>query len=296
MQKTLQREVNLSGVGLFSGISARLKICPAPLGHGIVFERTDLPGRPKIPARLAFARESLRSTSLASEHATVTLVEHLLSALSAFEIDHALIQTDGHEIPIFDGSSRNFAELIDEAGVIGLGLAKAYLAPQRPVFWSQGEVHLVALPHETFRISYTLHYPHSPLIRSQFYSCCVEKGHYRREISPCRTFALYEEIELLLEKGLLRGGGPESGVVFRGDQIVNPEGIRFPDEPVRHKILDLIGDLSLLGRPLKAHIIAIRSGHASNVAFAKVLEEEILQQTRESCKSGEISFLGENYG
>lgn len=271
MQKTLLREAALSGMGLFTGEKVKLRILPVPAGTGILFRRTDLPGSPEIPARLENVREAPRCTRLATEKASVLMVEHLLSALYSYGVDNAAIEIEGPEIPAGDGSARVFVDLIEQSGLKSLEFPKASIRVSQPLYWSEGDVHLIALPCPDFRLSYTMHYPQSPLLRSQYYAFSMNSDRYKSEIAPCRTFSLYEEIVPLIEKGLIKGGGLENALVIKGGEILNPEGARFPDEMVRHKVLDLIGDLSLVGAPLCAHIIAVRSGHSSNVAFAKTL-------------------------
>lgn len=271
MQKTIKREVFASGIGLFTGETVTVKIVPAPNNYGIVFQRMDLPGKPEIPAQLSFVREAPRCTRLAMSKASIHMVEHLLSALCALGVDNAKIEVEGPEILAADGSAKLFVDLIEQAGLEVQKAPRQYLKITEPLYWSEGEVHLVALPSEEFRISYTLHYPHSPLLRSQFYTFSLTPERFIHEIASCRTFSLYEEILPFIERGMIKGGGLENALVIKNDQILNPEGARFPDEMVRHKILDLIGDLSLLGSRIKGHIISVRSGHASNVAFAKIL-------------------------
>lgn len=273
MQKTLQGETHVSGVGLFTGEKVFLKICPAPSNSGIVFQRVDLPGKPEIPALVSFVHKAPRCTKLATERGSVSMVEHLLSALYALGVDNARIEVEGPELPAADGSSQLFVELIEKTGLQIQEAPRKYLQISKPVFWSEGDVHLIALPANEFRLSYTMHYPHSPLLRSQYYSFVLHPLRYKVEIAPCRTFSLYEEILPFIEKGIVKGGGLENALVIQGGKILNPEGARFEDEMVRHKILDLIGDLALIGAPLLAHVIAIRSGHSSNVTFAKTLLE-----------------------
>ncbi len=199
------------------------------------------------------------------------MVEHLLAALSAYEIDNVRIEVKGPEIPACDGSSKAFVQMLDEAGTVLQGEPREVLEVEEPIFWSDKGIHLVALPSSEFRISYTLHYPQSKLIGSQFYTFQVGQSGFRDEIAPCRTFALYEEISPLIEKGFIRGGRLDNAVIVKGDTVLNPEGLRFANEMVRHKILDLIGDLKLIGKTLKAHIISICSGHTSNIALAERL-------------------------
>ncbi len=271
MQKTIEREASASGIGLFTGEKVSLKIVPAPPNSGIVFQRVDLPGKPEIPARLSFVREAPRCTRLAFEKASIHMVEHLLSALGAMGVDNVRIEVEGPEILAADGSAKLFVELIEEAGLKNQKAKRPYLKISNPIYWSEGDVHLIALPANEYRISYTLHYPQSPLLRSQYYTVSLSPDRFKEEIAPSRTFSLYEEILPFIEKGMIKGGGLENALVIKGDQIMNPEGARFSDEMVRHKILDLIGDLSLIGAPILGHIISVRSGHSSNIAFAKMI-------------------------
>jgi UDP-3-O-[3-hydroxymyristoyl] N-acetylglucosamine deacetylase len=271
MQQTIESEVIASGVGLFTGEQVSLKILPAPPNTGIVFQRVDLEGKPEIPARLVFVRDAPRCTRLVKHKASILMVEHLLSALGGVGIDNARVEVQGPEILAGDGSAKLFVELIERAGIVQQDAPRRAIKILKPIHWSEGEVHLIALPAEEFRISYTMHYPQSPLLRSQFYTISLDPIRFKEEIASCRTFSLYEEILPFIEKGLIKGGGLENALVIKGDRIMNPEGARFSDEMVRHKILDLIGDLSLLGAPILGHIISVRSGHASNIAFAKMI-------------------------
>lgn len=268
MQKTVRTEVSASGLGLFTGEKVSLKIRPAPPDSGIVFQRVDLPGKPEIPARLSFVREAPRCTRLATEKASIHMVEHLLSALSGMEIDNAKIEVDGPEILAADGSAQLFVDLLQTAGLEEQGVPVRCLKISKPLYWSEGDIHLVALPADEFRLSYTLHYPQSSLIGSQYYTISLSPERFKKEIAPCRTFSLYEEILPFIEKGIIKGGGLENALVIKGEEIMNPGGARFPDEAVRHKVLDLAGDFALIG-PILGHIISIRSGHLSNIAFAK---------------------------
>lgn len=274
-QKTVQKEIKVSGIGLFTGEKVSLKIVPAPEDTGIVFQRIDLLLKPIIPAKLSFVREAPRCTRLANEKVSIHMVEHLLSALSAMGIDNAKIEVEGPEIPAADGSAKLFVDLIEMAGIRELKAPRIFKKIKEPIYWSEGEVHLIALPSNEFRVSYTMHYPHSPLLRSQYYTVLMSPQRFKDEIAPCRTFSLYEEILPFIEKGIIKGGGLENALVIKGDQILNPEGARFCDEMVRHKILDLLGDLSLIGSPFLGHIISVRSGHSSNVAFAKLIANKL---------------------
>lgn len=283
MQCTLRDEIELTGTGIFTGAQTSVRLYPALPNTGIVFQREDLPDSPLIPANFEFVQESFRCTTLACNGASVMLVEHLLSALYAFGVDNVKIGVRGPEVPGLDGSARCFIEALDRVGLVYQDVERKEIALDRPVFWSRGEIHLVALPSPEFRLSYTMHYPQSSFLKSQYYSFSLDVDRYRSEIAPCRTFSLYEEILPLVEKGLIRGGGLDSAVVIRGAEVLNPEGVRFPDEMVRHKVLDLIGDLSLVGFRFRAHVIAICSGHEANVSFAEKISETL--QSRSLCGS-----------
>jgi UDP-3-O-[3-hydroxymyristoyl] N-acetylglucosamine deacetylase len=273
-QRTLCRSVSAVGIGLFSGEKVSIRFCPAAENSGVVFRRLDLPYQPYLPARSEYVQGTPRCTIIGKEKDVVQTVEHLLAALRAYEIDNLLIEISGAEVPIFDGSSGHFVKMIEEGGVYELEGVREVMRLKSPVFWSEGDIHLIALPSEEYRISYTLHYPHSKTIGTQFYTFSLEQERFKNEIASCRTFSIYEEIVPMIEKGLVKGGSLDNAVIIKGDEVVNPGGLHYPDEMVRHKVLDLIGDLSLVP-PFMAHVIAIRSGHASNNAFAKQLFNHI---------------------
>lgn len=268
MQTTIQREVHTAGIGLFTGEDVSLRILPAPPHTGIVFQRIDLPKKPELKAHLSFVRETPRCTRLSDGFTSIHMVEHLLAALSGMDIDNAYILVQGPEIVAGDGSAKLFVDLLEQAGREEQAVSRKICKISRPIYWSEADVHLVALPADEFKVSYTLHYPQSSWIGSQFYTFLVNPESFKTDIAPCRTFSLYEEILPLIEKAMIKGGGLDNALVIKGNSVMNPEGARFPDEPVRHKVLDLMGDMKLLG-PIEGHIIAIRSGHSSNIAFAK---------------------------
>lgn len=268
-QKTLKNEIILSGTGLFTGSKTTMRFIPAPADAGISFKRIDLPHQPILPAKVEFVRGTPRCTILGDEEVFVQTVEHVLAALKAYEIDNLLIEINTHEVPSCDGSALPFVNLIEKAGIEVQNAPKKTYRVAEPIFWSRGEVSLVALPSEDFRISYTLNYPNTDLLRAQFHSTVITPEIFRTNIAPARTFSLYEEIVPLIEKGNIKGGSLENAVIIKENQVLNPEGLRFVDEMVRHKVLDLIGDLSLVGITFFAHIIAIRSGHFSNTSLAK---------------------------
>lgn len=268
-QRTLKKDVSFAGIGLHTGKEVILRFLPAKENTGIVFQRVDLPGQPLIPASVEHVQETSRSTTIGIGFASIQTVEHLLAAIYAYNIDNLCIQVNEGEPPISDGSSLTFIEMIEEAGILEQNVEATSISLREPLFFSHKDAHLVALPSDEFRISYTLHYPKNSLIRSQYYSTIVNQDIFKKEIAFSRTFALYEEITFLKEQGLIRGGSLENAVVIKDDAVLNKEGLRAPDEMVRHKVLDLIGDLALVGFYFKAHIIAIRSGHSSNVGLGK---------------------------
>ena len=253
-----------------------MRFCPAPIDSGVVFQRIDLSGKPTIPAAVEYVQDTSRSTKIGIGACSVQTVEHVLAAVNAYQLDNLCIQVTEGEPPIGDGSSQTFVELIEEAGIEEQQASKNIVSLKQPIHFSHGQTHLIALPSNEFRISYTLHYPNTPVIRCQYFSLEITPNSFKEQIARCRTFALYEEITLLMERGLIRGGSLENAVVIKDDVVFSKEGLRFTDEMVRHKILDLIGDLSLVGFPFLAHVIAIRSGHAANVAFGKELVKSVI--------------------
>ncbi|WP_213319124.1 UDP-3-O-acyl-N-acetylglucosamine deacetylase [Chlamydiifrater volucris] len=272
-QKTLKKGVRFSGVGVHSGKVAEIFLLPAEENTGVVFQRCNPESGEyvDIPARLDCVSNTGRSTSLQREGVSVVTIEHLLAALRACEIDNVFIRSSEEEIPIGDGSSESFVRIIQQAGVCSQGSSVFPRKLSRPVFYQSGDIFLAAFPSDEFKISYTLHYPHCRMIGTQYRSLVITEEVFKKEIAPCRTFALYNELCFLMEKGLIRGGSLENAVIFKDDGIICKGKLRFTDEPVRHKMLDLIGDLSLVGQPFLAHVVAVGSGHSSNIALAKEL-------------------------
>ncbi|WP_420421918.1 UDP-3-O-acyl-N-acetylglucosamine deacetylase [Simkania sp.] len=279
-QRSLKKPASMDGIGLFTGAKTELTLRPAPEGTGILFQRMDLPNKPTLAANVENVLETPRCTILGNSEFQIQTVEHILSTLKAFDLDNVIIEIDGPEVPSCDGSALAFVDMIQKAGVLSQTATKKVYHLETPVFWSKGDVHLVALPAEEFRISYTLNYPNSELLKSQFYTVHVNEETYKQEIAPARTFSLYEEVVPLIEKGNIKGGRLDNAVIIKGDSILNPEGVRYRDEMVRHKILDLIGDLSLVGDSFHAHVIAIRSGHFSNTSFARELVNNFKMENR----------------
>ncbi|NGX58908.1 MAG: UDP-3-O-acyl-N-acetylglucosamine deacetylase [Chlamydiae bacterium] len=273
-QKSLKKSISISGIGLFTAERTTLTIHPSPSDTGLIFQRSDLPEKPIVEATLDHVVGTPRCTILGKNNFIIHTVEHVLAAFNAMGIDNALLELSGPEVPIMDGSAEPFVEAILESGIAEQEEMKEIHPLRSPVSWSDGKVHLVAIPAEEFSISYTLHFPQSNILRSQYLQAPVASEHFSKEIAPSRTFCFFEEIAPFIENGLIKGGGLDNAVIIKNDIVINPDGIRFSDEMVRHKILDLIGDLSLIP-DFSAHIIAIRSGHASNVAFARELYNQI---------------------
>lgn len=277
-QNTLKESVSFSGIGIHTGNEVNLKFCPAENGTGIVFQRTDLPSKPIIPATVEYVQDTSRATTIGIGDTKVHTIEHVLAALSASKIDNIIIQVDAPEPPVGDGSSSVFLEMIDSVGIEAQSARKPVLTIKQPVFLSQGNIHMVAIPSDEFRISYTLHYPQIKSIGSQYHSLVVNQENFRNEVSNCRTFALYQELKMLMDAGLIKGGSLDNAVVVHDDAVFSKEGLRFPNEMVRHKILDVVGDLSLVGFSFNAHIISVCSGHTTNVALAKKLLNEFTME------------------
>lgn len=275
-QKTLHRSATLLGKGVHFGEAVRLSVHPAPENHGIVFVRTDLPGSPAVPASLAFLAHDdlLRRTTLRAGSTEVHTVEHLLSAMHVLGVTNARIELDGPELPLLDGSSLPFVDALMSAGLVEQEAVVPILAARRPLAFTHEKAEYAVVPATDFRVTFFFTSA-EPLLRSQSASFVITPESYAAEIAPARTFAFFQELEMLRRRGLIRGGSLASAVVIGRKAILNPS-LRFPDEPVRHKILDFIGDLALLGCPLRGHFLAWRAGHRANAAFATFLRKELL--------------------
>ena len=276
-QTTIGAEVSVSGTGLHGGFKSTLVFKPAEPNTGIRFTRTDLDGSPEIkvdPSRAVEAADNSRRTVLRRGDVEISTVEHVLAAVRGLGLDNVRIEIDSPEPPEPDGSSAPFVEILKKAGRVKQDAPRKYIEIKKPVTVSEGGVELVALPHDGLRITYTLDY-HHPMIGVQHASfdlACEET--FEKEVAPARTFSLLKEVEILRERGLIKGGSLENSVVVGDDRLMNDGPLRFPNEFVRHKILDLMGDLSLLRRPVKGHIISVKSGHATNIRMVKMINEK----------------------
>jgi UDP-3-O-[3-hydroxymyristoyl] N-acetylglucosamine deacetylase/3-hydroxyacyl-[acyl-carrier-protein] dehydratase len=271
-QRTVVRPASLHGVGVHTGEPSTLTLLPAAPGTGFCFVRVDLPGRPRIGATVDLVRTTERGTSLGKGSAVVHTVEHVLAALAGCQIDNATIEVSGSEVPFADGSSLPFAQLIEEAGVSEQEAPRSKVGLSGPVALEQGGVVLAALPANSLRLSFTLDFSHS-FVQSQFLSWELSAETFVHEIAPARSFCFVRDVEELRQRGLIRGGSLKNAVVIGEEGILNREPLRFPDEFVRHKIADLLGDLVLLGCPLAAHVISVKSGHPTNIAFVHRLRQ-----------------------
>ncbi len=262
-QRTLKRPTSCVGVGLHSGAPVTLRVMPAAADTGIVFVRVDLPGKPSVPARAEFVVSTTLATTLGRDQCTVGTVEHLLSALSGVGIDNARIEVDGPEVPIMDGSAAPFAALVNEAGIRVQDKTKSFLIIRRPVTVRDGDKRATIAPSKRLRIDCTIDFKH-PLISDQTYGLEFSDRTYAKEIASARTFGFLRDVEKLQANGLARGGSLQNAIVVDEFSILNPEGLRFPDEFVRHKLLDTLGDVALMGRPVIGHLTVYKSGHALN--------------------------------
>jgi UDP-3-O-[3-hydroxymyristoyl] N-acetylglucosamine deacetylase/3-hydroxyacyl-[acyl-carrier-protein] dehydratase len=281
-QRTLAREVTIQGKALHTGEEVTMTMRPAPAGRGIVFKRVDLPGSPELRPRIDQVTDLVRATTIQVGHAKLHTVEHILSALSGCGIDNVLIEINASEPPILDGSARPFVNMILQAEPIEQDKDREYFTLDAPVSVSRGNSTIIALPSAELKISCTSADDRG--IHTQHLSLSIDPDTYMSQIAAARTFTIYEDIEELLKLGKIKGGTLDCAVVIKGDKIISKEGLRFNDEFVRHKILDIIGDITLLGMPLKAHIIATRPGHAINADLTKALHEKLQERKKAPAK------------
>ena len=298
-QHTIKEEISISGAGIHTGQSVTMRLKPSEPNTGIVFQRVDLSGKPFIKADVDNVIETNRSTTIEVNGARVSTIEHLMASLVGMQIDNVLIEIDGDEVPILDGSAEPFVEILEKTGVRQQSAKKTYYNIEHNISFVDEEkkVEMVALPYNEYRINTLIDF-NSPILGTQ-HAALKNITEFNSEIAPCRTFCFFHELEALLANNLIKGGDINNAIVVvdkpvTDDQVsrisrvfkktdvhVSEEGIlnnlklRFPNEPARHKLLDVVGDLALVGFPFKAHIIANRPGHSSNVKFAKKIKEHI---------------------
>jgi UDP-3-O-[3-hydroxymyristoyl] N-acetylglucosamine deacetylase/3-hydroxyacyl-[acyl-carrier-protein] dehydratase len=300
-QHTLKNEITISGVGLHTGLEVNMTLKPATPGFGIKFQRTDLPDQPIVKADVDHVADTSRGTTLEHDGARISTVEHLLAAMVGMGVDNVLIALDGPEVPIMDGSSQPFIEAIEKTGIQQQDAKKIYYSIDQNIYLydEAKRVEMVALPSPEYKITTLIDF-NSPVLGTQ-HAALKHIRDFKNEIAPCRTFCFLHELEYLLENDLIKGGDLNNAIVVvdkavnngqlerlakafkrkkisvkqEGIGILNNVQLRFPNEPARHKLLDVAGDLALIGYPIKAHIIANRPGHSSNVAFAKKIKQYI---------------------
>ena len=280
-RKTIKNTIEISGIGLHKGEEIKLTLKPSENNNerGIIFKRIDISGKNnviKVDYRNLFDLE--RGTNIRNEDdVKVHTIEHFLSSLSITGVTDILVEISGNELPILDGSSIGFVEKLLEAGIVELNEEIEPVVITEPVIFSDEKAgkYVMALPYDGFKISYTIDFNHS-FLKSQYYELEVNLENYIENIAKCRTFAFDYEIDFLKKNNLALGGSLENAVVVGADGPLNPEGLRYPDEFVRHKILDIIGDLYVLGMPIKAHIIAIKAGHYVNSRLTEMIAKKYL--------------------
>lgn len=271
-QRTIREKVMVEGIGLHTGETSRLYFCPAPANLGIHFVRNDLPGRPSVPVEVQRVQATSRATTLGGDQFYVSTVEHCLSSLSALRVDNLIIELDGPEIPIVDGSAEPFLKAFQSVGVVDLEQPRKYFYVTKPIHVGDETKHAYVLPYNGLRVTCTIDFPH-PAIGKQVMDVDINEYTFSKEIAAARTFGFVHEAEVLKAQGLIRGASLDNAVVLDKEKIINPGGLRFKDEFVRHKVLDTLGDLVTLGSPLMGHVVLYKSGHdMMNKFINKVLQ------------------------
>jgi UDP-3-O-[3-hydroxymyristoyl] N-acetylglucosamine deacetylase len=274
IQKTIAREVSCSGIGVHSGQTVLLTVKPAPINHGIQFVRTDLPNRPRIPARFNKVVDTSLATVIGSDGFIISTIEHLMAAFAGMAIDNALVEVNSYEMPIMDGSAGPFARMLKSAGFEEQDAPRCFFVINKPIELTEENKFVGIYPAPHYRITCAIEFAH-PLIKFQEYSVIISGDHFENQIADARTFGFLHEQEYMKKYGLGQGASLDNVIVIGQDRVLNEGGLRFPDEFVRHKLLDCIGDFSLLGLPIIGHIVARRSGHAFHNAF---IEKFFLQK------------------
>lgn len=275
-QHTLASSASLAGTALHTGEKVTLTLKPAPPGFGRKFKRIDLPDEPTIDAKVENVKTVERSTTIAEGNIKVHTVEHVLSALSGLGVDNVLIEMDANEPPIGDGSARPYVEVIKKAGIVAQAAPRSYFEVHAPLHLETKHGSLLTIvPDDKFRVSCTQAGPEGRF--TQFFSVEISPENYEKEICDARTFVFYEDVKPLMDKGLIKGGSLESAIVIRDEAVLSKEPLRFKNEFVRHKILDIVGDLALFGRAIKGHVIAVKPGHGPNTELARLLTKQLAQ-------------------
>jgi UDP-3-O-[3-hydroxymyristoyl] N-acetylglucosamine deacetylase len=272
LQRTIKKPTTISGIGLHSGARINLRMRPASANTGIIFHRTDGEQTVDIKACSENVVDTRMATVIGHQGLTVSTIEHFMAALAAFGIDNLHVDIDGPEVPVLDGSAAPFIREIQQAEVKMLSRSRKFIAIRKPLEIIEGEKRISIIPSRFFRISFDIAFDH-PAISVQQHSMKFTTESFCKEIAAARTFGFLHEVEYLKANGLARGGSLENAVVIDNDGVMNPEGLRFQNEFVRHKILDSFGDFSLLGAPLLGHIKAFKAGHDLNAKMVRMIEE-----------------------
>ena len=279
MQKTIKEAITLSGKGIHTGEESSVTFKPLGPDMGIVFQRVDLPDKPMIKADINSAllvKKHARRTTIGVPNAEVHTIEHVMAVFSCLGIDNVLVELNGVELPGMDGSAQPYVEAVKKAGVTEQGAARKVFKVTSPLFVQDEKSSIVVVPAPEFRISYTLSYDH-PLVGHQYLDLKIDAGAFEKEIAPARTFCLLEEASQLMKDGMGKGANYNNTLVVSKDGIVK-NSLRFKDEFIRHKILDLIGDLTLLGMPIKGHVMATKSGHTMNMKLVQKMKDQLDRQ------------------
>lgn len=276
-QQTIGRPATYSGIGLHSGSRVNMTFLPAPPGTGIRFRRVDLEARPEIEAKVENVVETNRSTTIGKGNTRILTVEHVLATFAGYGIDNAIVELDANEPPIADGSAREYCKMIDSAGIVAQPEAREPYRVTAPLEIQAGETQMALFPHDGFKITCTSSDKQGRF--TQFYSVEVNPKSWEKELAHARTFCFFEEIEYLIKNGLIKGGSLENAVVVRDDAVLTTEPLRYANEFVRHKMLDIIGDLSLIGRPIYGHVIAVKPSHSSNCELARQITNQMRRPT-----------------
>jgi UDP-3-O-[3-hydroxymyristoyl] N-acetylglucosamine deacetylase len=271
-QRTLAASVNCIGVGLHSGQKVHMTVQPAPVNHGIKFVRTDLPDRPEISAIFSMVVDTSLATVIGHNGCIVSTIEHLMAAFAGLSIDNARVELDAYEVPVMDGSAGPFARMLRAAGIVNQKAPRHYLAVNRPFELTKDGKSVGLYPEAGFRVTCCIDFSH-PLVGKQAFCLKLTDAAFEQEICNARTFGFLHELDYLKQYGLGKGGSLDNAVVVAKDQILNKEGLRYADEFVRHKLLDSLGDFSLLGLPLIGHLKLDKSGHAFNHEFIRCFLE-----------------------
>ena len=275
-QKTLKDIVSFAGVGLHTGCHVNVRLIPSGVDTGISFTRVDIPGAPNIKAKASSVVATNYATSLGVDGATVGTVEHLLASFYGLGIDNVIVELDGPEVPVLDGSAELFIKMIEGAGIKELDSTRKYLVIRRPIKVSEGDKYVMLMPagETQLTVDYSIDFSH-PFLSKQTFTTLFTADVFKEEVGSARTFGFLRDVEMLRANGLAKGGSLSNAVVISDTEVLNEGGLRYPDEFVRHKVLDMMGDLSLIGAPIAGHLIAHRSGHALNLR----LVEQIIKKT-----------------